>query len=424
MVGQSLSPDLAGATTPHVMVPPMRQTLPLPMPELGAKDIEFRDEIRAWLGEHLIGEFLAFGGRGAAASDEGFDVRLRWEKELAKGGWLGLAFPSEYGGRDVGIGGQIVFAHECAQMGAPYRLSVQGTEMIGPTIAMFGTDEQKQRFLPDILQANVIWCQGFSEPGAGSDLASVRTTARREGDRWILDGQKVWTTFGHHADWIYVLCRTNPEAPKHKGLSILLVPMDQPGVEVRPIVNIARGAEFCEVFFDGAHTATDLVVGEVDGGWAVAMALLGFERATATLPHQMLFEAELEELLDMAAATGKASDPVVRNKLADAWIGLRVMAYNNVRTLTALMQTGTAGPQASVAKIYWSEWHQRLCELKLEILGAAGLLYPFTEAGIDAHRAQHTFLLSRAETIYAGANQIHRNTAGERVLGLPKEPRP
>ena len=219
---------------------------------LSKDDIAFRDEVRTWLAEHLVGEFAEFGGRGAAASDEGFEVRARWEKELARGGWLGLGFPRRYGGREVGIGPQIVFAYECAHAGAPYRLSIQGTEMIGPTMVAVGTEEQKQRFLPEILAADVIWCQGFSEPDAGSDLANVRTRARLDGDHWVVDGQKIWTTFGQHADWIYVLCRTNPDVPKHRGLSLLLVPMNQPGVEVRPIRNLTGSSEFCEVFFDGA----------------------------------------------------------------------------------------------------------------------------------------------------------------------------
>jgi alkylation response protein AidB-like acyl-CoA dehydrogenase len=396
---------------------------PMPMPGLTEEDAAFRDEVRAWLEEHLIGDFLEFGGRGAAASDEGFDLRARWERELASGGWLGLAFPKEYGGRGLGIGAQIVFAYECARMGAPYRLSIQGTEMIGPTIAMLGTPEQKQRFLPDILAANVIWSQGFSEPGAGSDLANVRTTARLDGDSWVVDGQKVWTTFGHHADWIYVLARTNPDAARHKGLSLLLVPMDQPGVEVRPIVNMARSAEFCEVFFDGARTMADLVVGEVDGGWATAMTVLGLERATATLPHQMQFERELDDVIERARASRRLDDPVLRQRVMQAWIGLRVLACNNARSLTALMQTGRAGPQSSIGKIYWSEWHQRLCELKLDVLGPEAMRFDYAEDAVEAHRMQHTFLLSRAETIYGGSNQIQRNTVGERVLGLPKEPK-
>jgi alkylation response protein AidB-like acyl-CoA dehydrogenase len=389
---------------------------------LSPDETRFRDEVLAWLDEHLVGAFAAFGGRGAAASEEGFELRARWEKELASGGWLGLGFPREYGGRGASVTEQIVFAYECARAKAPYRLSIQGTEMLGPTLVAFGTDEQKRRFLPEILRADVIWCQGFSEPGAGSDLASVRTTAVAEGSEWVLDGQKVWTTFGHHADWIYVLARTDPKAPKHRGLSFLLVPMQQAGVEARPIVNIAGAGEFCEVFFDGARTASDLVVGDVNGGWGVALTTLGFERGTATLPHQMAFEREVDDLIALARARGRGGDPVLRQRLADAWIGVRILAFTNGRKLVSLARgDGSLGPESSIGKIYWSEWHQRLCELKLDVLGPEATLYSYDES--EDEGSQRSFLLSRAETIYGGANQIQRNTIGERVLGLPKEPR-
>ena len=389
---------------------------------LSTEEDRFREEVLAWLDAHLVGEFAAFGGRGAAASEEGFELRARWEKELASGGWLGIGFPQEHGGRGASVTEQIVFAYECARAKAPYRLSIQGTEMLGPTLVAFGSDEQKRRFLPEILRADVIWCQGFSEPGAGSDLASVRTTAVREGNEWVLDGQKVWTTFGHHADWIYVLARTDPHAPKHRGLSFLLVPMHQAGVEVRPIVNIAGAGEFCEVFFDGARTAADLVVGEVNGGWGVALTTLGFERGTATLPHQMAFEREVDDLIALARARGLATDPVLRQRLADAWIGVRILAFTNGRKLVSLARgEGTLGPESSVGKLYWSEWHQRLCDLKLDVLGPEAMLYSYDES--EGEGRQRSFLLSRAETIYGGSNQIQRNTIGERVLGLPKEPR-
>jgi alkylation response protein AidB-like acyl-CoA dehydrogenase len=389
---------------------------------LSPGEAAFREEVRAWLAEHLVGDFAAFGGRGGAASEEGFEVRARWEKELASGGWLGLGFPREYGGRGASITEQIVFTYECAHATAPYRLSIQGTEMLGPTLVAFGTEEQKRRFLPDILEANVIWCQGFSEPGSGSDLASVRTTAVLEGDEWVLNGQKVWTTFGHHADWIYVLCRTDPEAPRHKGLSMVLVPMHQPGVEVRRIRNIAGGSEFCEVFFDGARTSADLVVGGVNRGWTVALGTLGFERGTATLPHQMQFEREVDDSLELARQRNVTADPVMRQRLADAWIGVRILGFNNARKLAALVRgDGTLGPESSIGKVYWSEWHQWLCELELDILGADGTLFAYDERPSEG--LQRAFLLSRAETIYGGANQIQRNTLGERVLGLPKEPR-
>jgi alkylation response protein AidB-like acyl-CoA dehydrogenase len=385
----------------------------------------FRDEVRAWLAEHLVGEFVEFGGRGGASNLEAYDVRERWEKELAAGGWLGLGFPREYGGRDVGIPEQIVFAYECVQANAPYRLSVQGTEMLGPTLVLHGTDAQKRRFLPEIIAADVVWCQGFSEPDAGSDLAGVRTRAELAGGEWVLQGQKIWTSNAHHADWIYVLCRTNPDAPKHAGLSLLLVPMRQDGIQIRTIRNIAGSTEFCEVFFDDARTSADLVVGEVDGGWRVALGTLGFERGTATLQHQMQFEREVDALIAEMRRRGSADHPALRQRLVDAWIGVQIMGLSNARTLHAIVSDGTLGPQASAAKLYWASWHRRLGELMTDVLGPDAFLYDYADdEGTTAERMVRTFLLSRAETIYGGSNEIQRNTIGERVLGLPKEPRP
>jgi alkylation response protein AidB-like acyl-CoA dehydrogenase len=385
--------------------------------ELTPEQMAFRSELCAWLDTHLVGEYLAFGGRGRASSDEGFDIRQRWERELAAARWLGLSIPTKYGGRGLGLTEQIVFTYECARAGAPYRLSIQGTDMLGPTLVAFGTEAQKQRFLPSILAADVIWCQGFSEPEAGSDLAGVRTRAVLQGDTWVLNGQKVWTTFGHYADWIYVLCRTDPDAPKHHGLSVLLVPLDQPGVEVRPIRNMADESDFSEVFFSDARTSADLVVGPVNGGWKVALGTLGFERGTATLPYQMKFEREVAALIRLSQQ--RRVGPAQRDRLARAYIGVRILGFNNQRNLTALVRgDGTLGPESSISKLYWASWHRDLGELGVELLGAEGMC-----AEGPHHDLLKTFLLSRAETIYGGTNQIQRNTIGERVLSLPREPR-
>ena len=393
----------------------------LPIP-LTPAQIQFRDEVKAWLDEHLVGEFRTSGGIGQASSEDGLEIRARWEKELAAGRWLGLRFPREYGGRGLSLTEQIIFTYECAAARAPYRQSIQGTDLIGPTLVAFGTEAQKQRFLPGILNAEVIWCQGFSEPGAGSDLAGLSTRAERQGSDWVINGQKVWTTFGHHADWIYLLCRTNRDAPKHKGISMLLVPMRQPGVEVRRIRNIAGGSEFCEVYFDGACTEGDLVVGDVHDGWRVAMATLQFERGTGTLPHQMQFERELDDVIAAARTRGLSGSPELRQRLAEAWIGIRILTYTNARILAALAHgDGTLGPEASIAKVYSSEWHQRLCDLRMDVLGPDAMLCSYGESADCA--GQQKFLSSRAESIYGGANQIQRNTIGERVLGLPREPR-
>ena len=297
---------------------------------------------------------------------------------------------------------------------------MQGRDLFGPTLLEFGTEEQKQRFLPPITRCEEMWGQGFSEPDAGSDLAGLKTRAERDGDEWVITGQKIWTTFGDHADWLYVLCRTNPDAPKHRGISMLLVPRHQDGVDVRPIRNMAGGLEFCEVFLDGARTAVDNVVGDVDGGWKVVMGTLGNERAGATvLPFQALFEREMRALLDLVHARGVDRDPLVRQRLARAWAGLRILQLNNDR----LLSTGAAGraPRAGVL-----DRQAVLGELAPRLRRADDRRARRRGAGRSTRAVrpaamQHSFLNSRAETIYGGANEIQRNILGERVLGLPKE---
>ena len=385
-----------------------------------SEDAAFRQEVRDWLADHLVGEFRRNRGRGGPISDDAFELRREWERELGRGGWLGLGYPVAYGGRGASVSQQIIFTHECAEARTPYRVSVQGSEMLGPCLLQFGTEEQKRRFLPGILSGEVLWCQGFSEPDAGSDLPGVRTKAVRDGDEWVVTGQKVWTTMGHYCDWIYALVRTDPGRERAAGLSILLVDMHQPGVVTRPIRNIANGSEFDETFFDGARTPGDHVLGPVDDGFRVAMAALGFERGTAVLPYQMLFEQEMDEVIALARRRGLNTDPVVRQRLADAWIGLQVLRYNNYRKLTALMHNGILGPESSFSKLYWATWHQRLSNLEMQLMGAESEL---VGPGYGLDRMQRSFLVSRAETIYGGTNEIHRNTIGERVLGLPRSPR-
>ncbi|HUZ10924.1 MAG TPA: acyl-CoA dehydrogenase family protein [Acidimicrobiales bacterium] len=385
-----------------------------------SEDAAFREEVRDWLADHLVGEFRENRGRGAPVSDDAFDLRREWERELGRGGWLGLGYPVAYGGRGASVGQQIIFTHECAKARAPYRVSVQGSEMLGPCLVEFGTEEQKRRFLPGIVSGDSLWCQGFSEPDAGSDLPSVRTRAVRDGDEWVVTGQKVWTTMGHYCDWIYAVVRTDPAGVRTEGLSILLVDMRQPGVVTRPIRNIANGREFDETFFDGARTSLDNVLGPVDGGFRVAMAVLGFERGTAVLPYQMMFEQEMDEVIALARRRGASTDPVMRQRLADAWIGLQVLRYNNYRKLTALMNNGLLGPESSFSKLYWASWHQRLSNLEMELMGPASEL---VGENYELNLMQRSFLVSRAETIYGGTNEIHRNTIGERVLGLPRSPR-
>ena len=266
-------------------------------------DEAFREEVRQWLAEHLVGEFAALGGGAGVGEGEELELRKAWERELASGGWVGMGWPAAYGGRELPLTQEIIFNEEYVRAGGPNRVAFFGEELLGPTLMMFGTEEQKQRFLPPILKGEEFWCQGFSEPDAGSDLANVKTFAERDGDEWIINGQKVWTSLGHIADWIFVVCRTDRTAEKkHDGISFLLCPMDQPGVEVRPIVQITGTAEFNEVFFSDARTRADLVVGQVGQGWKVVVGTLGFERGTAFLGNQLRWAKEFESTLEYARA--------------------------------------------------------------------------------------------------------------------------
>ena len=388
--------------------------------DLAAGDRTFVEELRDWLAEHLVGEFKAAGGVGGPADDSHWELRLEWERELAAGRWLNVAWPEEYGGRGGTPRQELLFHIEHANADAPYWVGVQGRDLFGPTLHEYGTDEQKKRFLTAITACEEMWGQGFSEPEAGSDLAGLRTRAELDGDEWVVTGQKIWTTFGQHADWLYVLCRTDPTAPKHKGISMLLVPRHQDGVEVRTIRNIAGGTEFCEVFLDGARTAVDNVVGEVNGGWRVVMGTLGNERAGATvLPFQALFRREMDHLLELVGAKGLNGDPLVRQRVARAWAGLRIMELNNDRLLGAVLRGEHPGPESSVGKLYWAGWHRDFGELMVDVLGADALVM---RPDGTLHPMVRSFLNSRAETIYGGANEIQRNILGERVLGLPKEP--
>ena len=382
----------------------------------------FRDEVRTWLAENLTSEFTPLTGGRGVDREEYWDLGLAWERKLGEAGWIGLSWPKEYGGRGASFLEQVIFSTEYAKADGPVRVGFFGEGLLGPTLVAYGTEEQKQRFLPPILRATELWCQGYSEPNAGSDLASVQTRAVLDGDEWIVNGQKVWTTFAHHADWCFVVTRTDPNAPPHQGISYLLVPMDQPGVTVRPLRQPTGTSEFNEVFFDDARTPADMVVGEINGGWKVAMATLGFERGTAFLGQQIAFEREFWQLVDVARKVGAADDPLVRQRLADAYAGVRIMGFSGMRMVTALAQTGVVGPEASIGKLYWSTWHRNLGELGMEILGPAGAVLQ-GGGGYQLEELQRSFLSSRAETIYAGSSEIQKNIIGERVLGLPREPR-
>jgi alkylation response protein AidB-like acyl-CoA dehydrogenase len=389
-----------------------------------ADDRTFRDEVRTFLEEGLGGDFAAVRGRGGPGDEHAlFDERLAWERHLGAHGWTCVGWPKEHGGRGLSLRRHVVYHEEYARARGPGRLGHIGETLLGPTVIAFGSPSQQQRFLPPIVAGDELWCQGYSEPDAGSDLANVATRAvpSPEGDEWVVEGQKVWTSLAHWADWCFVLARTAPPGPgesKHAGLSYLLVPMHQDGIEVRPIVQMTGDSEFNEVFFSGARTATGNVVGGEGRGWAVAMGTLAFERGASTLGQQLNFRNELAHVTAVARRTGVADDPVMRQRLAQAHIGLEIMRLNALRTLAG-SESGTLGREALVGKLYWATFHRGLGELAMDVLGAAALVSGDPE--VDA--LARVFLFSRADTIYAGSNEIQRNIIGERGLGLPREPR-
>ena len=363
----------------------------------------FRIQIRQWLGDNLTGRFAALKGLGGPGREhEAFEERLGW--------------PVEFGGRGAPLSHQVVFHEEYARADAPARVGHIGEELLGPTLIAFGTPEQRTRFLPGIISVGELWCQGYSEPGAGSDLAAVSTSAALDGDEWVITGQKIWTSLAHLADWAFVIARTERGSTRHAGLSYLLVPMKQDAITVRPITQLTGTSEFNEVYFDGARTAADLVVGEPGRGWSIAMGTLGFERGVSTLGQQVGFARELDGVIAVARSNGSIEDPLVREKLTRAWMGLRVMrAY----ALTTLGGTGTQG-EDSISKLLWANWHRGLGELAMDVVGAPSMVAPDGE--LDEW--QRLFLFTRADTIYGGSNEIQRNIISERVLGLPREARP
>jgi alkylation response protein AidB-like acyl-CoA dehydrogenase len=386
-----------------------------------ADDRAFRADIRAFLEDGLRGDFAAVRGRGGPGDEHAlYDERRAWERHLGAHGWTCVAWPEEHGGRGLSLRQQVVYFEEYARARAPGRVGHIGEGLVGPTLIAFGSPEQQQRFLPRIAAGEELWCQGYSEPNAGSDLANIQTRAMRDGDEWVLTGQKVWTSLAQWAEWCFVLARTTPaggDARKHRGISYLLVPMTQEGIEIRPIVQLTGDSEFNEVFFDGARTGIDNVVGEVDDGWRVAMGTLAFERGASTLGQQLNFRNELDAIVAAARRNGRIDDPVVRQRLAQAHIGLEIMRLNALRTLAGSEQ-GSLGREALVGKLYWGTLHRALGELAVDVLGPDGV------AGVAEHDAlQRMFLFSRADTIYGGSNQIQRNIIGERALGLPKEPK-
>jgi len=383
---------------------------------------QFREEIAGWLRQNLCGEFEKLRFRGGPGEEHLlFEERHAWEKRLAAGRWIGVGWPEAHGGRGLDLNRQVIFHEEYARAGGPGRVGHMGETLAGPTIIAFGAPQQQQRFLPGILSGETLWCQGYSEPGAGSDLAAVRTRARldRDAGQWVLDGQKVWTSLALEADWCFVLARCEEGSAGREGLCYLLVPMKAPGVEVRPIRQLTGSSEFNEVFFDGARTAADNMVGAPGEGWKVAMATLGFERGVSTLGQQMNFFNEFRELLRCARDNGALQDPALRQRLSASWAGLRIMRYNALRVLSGA-QSGDLAPEAMISKLYWANWHRDFGKLAMDVLGPEAELLEDGEYTLS--RLQSVHLFSRADTIYAGSNEIQRNIIAERALGMPREP--
>ena len=388
------------------------------------EDERFRREVAAWLAANLGGEFEQIRFRGGPGDEHSFvEERKAWERKLHEGGWTGLGWPRQHGGRGASIEQQVIFNEEYARAGGPGRMGHIGETLTGPTLIAFGSEAQQARYLPGILRGEDLWCQGYSEPSAGSDLANVRTKARFDGasGQWRLTGQKVWTSLAHESRYCFAIARTDPESVGHKGLGFFLLAMDQPGITVRPIEQLTGTCEFNEVFFDEAVCDADDIVGEPGQGWQVAMGLLGFERGVSTLGQQMLFQNEFNEVLRIARENGAARDPAIRQRIADAHVGLRIMRFNSMRMLSGGGGDGSLSREAMIYKLYWASWHRNLGKLAMDVLGAESEI--LEGAPYELNRLQSLFLFTRADTIYGGTNQIQRNLIAERALGMPREPR-
>ena len=400
---------------------------------------KFRGEIRAWLKENLPKGWFDEGFEMDSAQRKKFNDE--WPDKLFAGGWICATWPTEYGGKGLSTMEGVVLAEEFANAKAPMRADFFGDTLVGPTLLQWGTEEQKKEFLPQILSGKMRWCQGFSEPNSGSDLASLKTTAVLDGDEWVINGQKVWTTQGHHADYCFLLTRTDPDAAKHKGISYLLVPMRQPGVEVRGIVQPDGTAEFCEVFFDNARCPKDNVVGGVNNGWVVTNSTLAFERGMSATTGYRRFEAEYNYMVEAAKNNGTIEDPAIRQRLVTYYTKIQILRVNGLRSLSAtLTKSKDMGVAALGAtnKMFWTEMHKEAMELALDISGANAMLVDFQpnegswpgtsrdkrREGYPVSGMMSSFFFSRSETIWGGTSQIQRNIVGERVLGLPKEPSP
>jgi alkylation response protein AidB-like acyl-CoA dehydrogenase len=379
----------------------------------------FQREFRTWLKANVPRDPIP------ADPDAAFHYRRLWQKKMYAAGWAGVHWPKAYGGRGATLIEQAIFSQEMARAQAPNMANELGLMIVGPTLIAHGTEAQKTRYIPNILSGDEIWCQGFSEPNSGSDLASLQTQAVEDGDDFVVNGQKIWTSMAQYADMCILLVRTDPEAPKHRGISYLLVAMHSPGVTVKPLRQMTGGAEFNEVFFDNVRVPKTQLVGNLNEGWRIAMTTLTHERGSASFGTQVTIRQRLDTLIALAkkvSRNGKplSADPVFRQKLADAYIRVDVMRLNNYRTISSHLRGRDPGPEASLEKLYWSETHQRMQEVGQELLGVHAQLSPASPYYPTQVDLQYLFLFSRAETIFSGTSEIQKNIIGERVLGLPK----
>ncbi len=384
----------------------------------------FRQEFSSWLRDNLPEDQKASLLR-ALPEVQAIERRRAWEQKLGAAGWLGVSWPKEYGGRGATAMEHVIYLEEMLHADAPEPLDMLGLDMVGPTLIEVGTDEQKHRFLPPMMRGEALWCQGFSEPDAGSDLAGLQTRAERDGDDWLLNGQKIWSSQAQNADWGTVLARTDPDAPKHRGISFFLLDMSTPGITVRPIKQISGESEFNELFFDNVRVPSDSILGEVNGGWRVANRFLTYERGVFTMVMLMGYQRQWEEMREYAKTTNRNGVPLIqdariRERLAQTYTDIQLMRLANLRYITRYLRGGAPGAETSYMKLYWAPTEQGLYDLALALAGPDGLTMPGSPRTLGAGDWIKKYFLSRVATVYGGTQDIQRNIIAERIFGLPR----
>jgi alkylation response protein AidB-like acyl-CoA dehydrogenase len=389
---------------------------------LTAEETKFRDELRTWLEANVPKDWSEWREKPL---EESFPYLRAWQRKLYEGGWAAVSWPKEYGGRSATLMEQSLFWEEMARVEAPPMANSLGLGLIGPTIIAYGTDEQKKRFIPKILSAEEIWCQGFSEPNAGSDLAALQTEARLDGDHYVVNGQKVWTSYGWIGNWCELVVRTDSNVPKHKGLSVLLIDMKSPGVEVRPLKQMTGESEFNEIFFRDVRVPVGNLLGKVNDGWNVAVSTLMYERGSYGARLHLIFKRAITRLIELSHKFQKdghpaAQNPITRQKLAQCYAEIEIMRWNQLRAFSRVTATGVPGPEGSIQKIFWSELNQRFQQIAQEMFGPYGQLLAGDKDAVDNGIWSYGYLRTRGNTIEAGTSEVQRNIIGHFVLGLPR----